>query len=108
MKIEDVKAVVYKHIDKLITEWFGDKPLFKGLAKTVLQANINKYDYLLDMLTDKDGNLLFDELVSNLGDAIEKGYEIDLTSISPLLPNRILLISKEDIQALINEIKGSN
>ena len=108
MKIEDVKAIVYKHIDNLISEWFSDKPLFKGLAKTILQANINKYDYLLDMITDKDGNLLIDELVNNMGDAIEKGYEIDLTNISPLLPNRILLISKEDIQALINEIKGVN
>lgn len=107
MKIEDVKAIVYKHIDKLITEWFGDKPLFKGLAKTILEANINKYDNLLEMIADKDGNLLIDELVNNMGDAIEKGYEIDLTTISPLLPNRILLISKEDIQALINEIKGS-
>lgn len=108
MKIEDVKTVVYKHIDNLINDWFNDKPLFKGLAKTVLQANINKYDNVLDMLTDKDGNILIDELVNNMGDAIEKGYEIDLTNISPLLPNRILLISKEDIQALINEIKGVN
>lgn len=106
MKIDDVKGIVYKHIDKLISEWFGDKPLFKGLAKTVLQANINKYDYLLEMITDKDGNILIDELVNNMGDAIEKGYEIDLTNISPLLPNRILLVSKEDIQALINELRG--
>lgn len=108
MKIEDVKAIVYKHIDKLISEWFSDKPLFKGLAKTVLQANINKYDNVLGLLTDKDGNILVDELVNNMGDAIEKGYEIDLTNISPLLPNRILLVSKEDIQSLINEIKGVN
>lgn len=107
MKIDDVKGIVYKHIDKLITEWFDDKPLFKGLAKTILEANINKYDNVLDMIADKDGNILIDELVNNMGDAIEKGYEIDLTNISPLLPNRILLISKEDIQALINEIKGS-
>ena len=108
MKIEDVKAIVYKHIDKLISEWFSDKPLFKGLAKTVLQANINKYDNVLGLLTDKDGNILVDELVNNMGDSIEKGYEIDLTNISPLLPNRILLVSKEDIQSLINEIKGVN
>ena len=60
MKIDDVKAIVYKHIDKLITEWFGDKPLFKGLAKTILHAYINKYCNVLDMIADKDGNILVD------------------------------------------------
>lgn len=106
MKTSEVKVVVYNHLNKLIGEWFSDKPLIQAFAKTALQANINKYDNLLEMLTDENGNLLIDELVNNLG--ITNGYEIDLTNISPLLPNRILLVSKEDIQSLINEIKGVN
>ena len=106
MKTSEVKVVVYNHLNKLIGEWFPDKPLIQAFAKTALQANINKYDNLLEMLTDENGNLLIDELVNNLG--ITNGYEIDLTNISPLLPNRILLVSKEDIQSLINEIKGVN
>lgn len=102
MQTSEAKAVIVKHLNKLITEWFGDKPLIQAIAKTALQANINKYDNLLEMLTDEKGNLLIDELINNLG--IKNGYEIDLTTISPLLPNRIVLISKEDIESLIRDL----
>ena len=105
MRTNEVKAVITKHLNKLITEWFGDKPLIQAIAKTAIQANINKYDNLLEMLTDEKGNLLIDELIDNLG--IKNGYEIDLTTISPLLPNRIVIISKEDIESLINDIKAN-
>lgn len=106
MQTNEVKAVIVKHLNKLITEWFGDKPLIQAFAKTALQANLNKYDSILEMLTDEKGNLLVDELIDNLG--IKNGYEIDLTTISPLLPNRIVLITKEDINALINDLKANN
>ena len=46
MKTNEVKAVIAKHLNKLITEWFADKPLIQAVAKTALQANINKYDNL--------------------------------------------------------------
>lgn len=105
MKVQEFKTVLIQHLDKLISEWFGDKPLFNAIAKTAVKANINKFDGLLDMLTDEQGDLLVEELVNNLGDAVERGYEIDLTEISTLLPKRVLLISKEDIQSLLGDIK---
>ena len=104
MQTSEAKAVIVKHLNKLITEWFGDKPLIQAIAKTVLQANINKYDNILGLLTDEKGNLLVDELVNNLG--IKDGYQIDLTTISPLLPNRIVLITKEDVENLISDLKA--
>lgn len=104
MKTSEAKTVIANHINKLIEEWFSDKPIVKAFAKTALQANINKYDNVLEMLTDEKGNLLIDELINNLG--IKNGYEIDLTTISPYLPSRILIVSKEDIKGLIDEIKG--
>jgi hypothetical protein len=105
MNILDVKKVLIKHINNLIGDWFKDKPLYEGLALTIVQANINKFDGLLTMLTDDNGDIMIDELTTNLGSLLEKGYEIDLTTISALLPHRVLIISKEDIQAVIDEIK---
>ena len=105
MNITEVKKVLVKHLNRLIGEWFKDKPLYEGLALTIVQANINKFDGLLTMLTDENGNIMIDELTINLGNLLEKGYEIDLTTISALLPHRVLIISKEDIQAVIDEIK---
>lgn len=102
MQTSEAKAVIVKHLNKLITEWFDDKPLIQAVAKTALQANINKYDNLLEMLTNEKGELMVNELFNNLG--IMNGYQIDLTTISPLLPNRIVLISKEDIESLIRDL----
>lgn len=102
MKTNEAKQVIVKHLNRLIVEWFGDKPLIQAIAKTALQANINKYDNLLEMLTDEKGNLLVNELINNLG--INNGYEIDLSTISPLLPNRIVIINKSDIDNLLAEL----
>ena len=86
-------------------DWFSDKPLIQAIGITVVQTNLNKFDDLLDMLTDENGNVNIDGLIENLGSIIEQDYTIDLTTISPYLPSRILIISKEDIKSLINEIK---
>ena len=102
MQTSEAKAVIVKHLNKLITEWFGDKPLIQAIAKTALQANLNKYDTILEMLTNEKGELMANELFNNLG--IMNGYQIDLTTISPLLPNRIVLITKEDIESLIKDL----
>ena len=102
MQTSEAKAVIVKHLNKLITEWFGDKPLIQAIAKTALQANLNKYDTILEMLTNEKGELMANELFNNLG--IMNGYQIDLTTISPLLPNRIVLITKEDIESLIRDL----
>lgn len=102
MQINEVKTVIYNHLNKLINDWFNDKPLIKALAKTALQANLNKYDNILEMLTNEKGDIMLEELIENMG---LDGYQIDLTSISPLLPNRILIISKEDIQQLLDDLQ---
>lgn len=102
MQTSEAKAVIVKHLNKLITEWFDDKPLIQAIAKTALQANLNKYDTILEMLTNEKGELMVNELFNNLG--IMNGYQIDLTTISPLLPNRIVLITKEDIESLIRDL----
>lgn len=102
MQLNDFKQVITKHLNRLITEWFSDVPLIQAFAKTIIKANINKYDNLLNLLTDENGDILIDELLNNLN--IRNGYEIDLTTISPLLPNRVIIISRSDIDAIIAEL----
>lgn len=87
-------------------DWFSDKPLIQAIGITVVQTNLNKFDGVIDMLTDENGQVNIDGLIENLGDIVERDYTIDLTTISPYLPSRILIISKEDIKSLIEEIKG--
>lgn len=103
-----LKDIISKKVITLMRDWFSDKPLIQALGITIIQTNINKFDSLLDMLTDENGNVNVDGLIENLGILVEQDYTIDLTTISPYLPSRILIISKEDIKGLINEIKGEN
>ena len=104
----ELKDIISKKIITMMRDWFGDKPLIQALGITIVQTNVNKFDGLLDMLTMEDGNINIDALIENLGVVLENDYTIDLTTISPYLPSRILIISKEDIKGLINEIKGLN
>lgn len=102
MQLNDLKRVIRTHGERLINEWFNDSPVFKALAMTMLKANINKYDNYLNLLTDENGEVMIEELITNLN--IRNGYEIDLTTISPLLPSRVLILSKEDIDAIIDDL----
>ena len=102
MQLNDFKQVITKHLNRLICEWFSDVPLIQALGKTIIKANINKYDNLLELLTDENGDIMVEELINNLN--IRNGYEIDLTTISPLLPNRVIIISRTDIDAIIDDL----
>ena len=101
-----IKDIISKKIISLMGEWFADKPLIQAIGITIVQTNLNKFDGLIDMLTNENGEVNIDALIENMGTILENDYTIDLTTISPLLPKRVLIISKEDIKALINEIKG--
>lgn len=104
MKAQEFKQILSEHLDRLIGEWFEGKPFYQALGKTILQANINKFDGLIGMLSDENGDIAIKAIQENFGDMIEKGFKIDLTEISPLLPNRVLLIENEDFKRLLNDI----
>lgn len=108
MNKTQIKDIISKKIITLMRDWFYDKPLVQAIGITIVQTNVNKFDGLLDMLTMEDGNVNIDALIENLGGILEQDYTIDLTTISPYLPSRVLIISKDDIKGLINEIKGLN
>lgn len=102
----EIKDIISKKIITMMRDWFADKPLIQALGITIVQTNVNKFDGIIDMLTMEDGNINIDALVENLGSILENDYTIDLSTISPYLPNRVLIISKSDIHDIINEIKG--
>lgn len=106
MKKNEVKKVVSDYLVKMMGEWFPDKPLIKAFGITAIQANVNKFDGVIDMITNENGDVNIDGLVDNLEDFLNKDLQIDLTTISPFLPQRILIITKSDMQTLINKLRG--
>jgi hypothetical protein len=58
------------------------------------------------MISNENGDVNIDGLVNNLGEFLDKDLQIDLTTISPFLPQRVILITKNDMQTLIEKLKG--
>lgn len=106
MKKDEVKKIVSDYLIKLMGEWFPDKALVRALGITAIQANVNKFDGVIDMISNENGDVNIDGLVENLGEFLDKDLQIDLTTISPFLPQRVILITKNDMQTLIEKLKG--
>ena len=96
MKKEDLKPKLQAFLRQMMSEWFADKSFLKGLGIALVDANVNKYDSVLDMFADENGEIDVEGIIKNMDDRIE----IDLQSLSPILPNRILLITKSDLWKL--------
>lgn len=86
----------------MMESWFDGLPLWKILGHSFVEANVNKYDATIDMFADENGEIDAKGILKNIGETMESPYKIDLQQFSPLLPNRILLITKEDINSLSN------
>ena len=106
MKKGELKIKVSNYFNRQIDEWFDTNSLqdnlARTLAKTIVKANQNKFDALIDLMTDENGDVLVDDLLNNFE---FKDITIDLTQFSSLLPRKILIFSRSDFEELKNAIK---
>lgn len=104
MKRNEFKSVVSQFLKKMMEFWFPDKPFIKGLGLSLIDANINKYDTLLELFEDEKGDIDVKGIIENMG-GLNDPIKIDLRQYSPMLPNRTLLITKEDLEDLLTYVK---
>lgn len=104
MTKDELKPILKDFLTGMMNDWFSDKPIWKTLGNSLITANINKYDNVMDMFADEHGNIDVEGILNSIGDAMEDSFKIDLQEFSPLLPNRILLISKQDIKNLLSSV----
>lgn len=109
MKKDIFKQKMTNYLHKLVNQWFDTSNpidiMANGFCKTIIKANINKYDALLDLFTNENGDILISDLIDNLGDTlIGDGIQIDLRAIFPqfkgILPPKVLLYSRRDLDDL--------
>lgn len=96
MRKEELKPKLQAFLHQMMEGWFPDKSFLRGLGNALIDANVNKYDGILDMFADENGEIDVEGIIKNMDDTIE----IDLQQLSPILPNRILLITKNDLWRL--------
>lgn len=103
MKRNDFKSLVADFLTYRVMEWFDDKPFFRGIGISLINANVNKFDKLLTLFENEEGEIDAVGLIENMD--IKEPIKIDLQQYSPLLPNRVLLITKEDFEELLNDVR---
>lgn len=113
MKAGEVKIRLSNSVMGLIDTYFGGTTLnekfINSTLKIILKQNIYKIDSMLNLFSDKDGNINVDEIITEYSNMIdEKGLVFDLKSyvkddmIKSFIPDKVLIIKKEDILKLLN------
>lgn len=100
MKRPEFKSVVSDFLTIMCESWFDGLPFMKGLGISLINANINKFDNLIELFEDETGNIDIKGMVDNMG-RLKEPIKIDLRQYSPLLPARTLLITQEDLDELV-------
>jgi hypothetical protein len=113
MKAGEIKMRLTNSVIELIDTYFGahnmQEKFINATLKIILKQNIYKVDTMLNLFADKDGDINFQEVVTEYANMIdENGIVFDLKkfiddeTIKNLIPNKILVIKREDITNLLN------
>ena len=113
MKAGEIKLRLTNSAMELIDTYFGantmQEKFINATLKIILKQNIYKVDSMLALFADKDGDIDFHEMVSEYANMIdENGVTFDLKkfvddeTLKKLIPNKILIIKREDIINLLN------
>lgn len=111
MNVDEFKINTINKINQLLDGWFDNglqDGIVNGVLKSLIKNNQNKYDALINLFVNENGEVDLNELHKQLDKTIDKDVEIDLKSLSVKLgiptyfiPNKILFLSKKDILNLI-------
>ena len=110
MKIPEFKARTINKLYSIIDGWFDNgiqDGIINGVLKTVIKANQNKYDELLNVFTDEQGELDLSEINKQMMRVVPENTELDLREMANrfnvatyLVPNKVLILSKKDVMDL--------
>jgi hypothetical protein len=112
MKAGEVKLRLSHSVMNLIDTYFGgvtlNEKFINSTLKIILKQNLYKVDSVLNLFSDKDGNINIDEIVNEYSNMIdENGLIFDLKNyidddlIKSFIPDKILVIKREDILGIL-------
>lgn len=118
MKISDFKERVLTTIYDLVDVYFGENDIIDSMVnstlKLMINVNSNKLDEALKIFTNSEGEIDADTIVNayanNIGD---NGVSFNIKQyvkndfIRNILPDKTLIISKEDILKIIKDASNN-
>lgn len=113
MKAGEFKIRLSKSIMNMIDTYFGGSGLnekfINSTLKIILKQNLYKVDPVLALFTDQNGEINASDIVAEYANIIDdNGFVFDLKQyidnemIKNLLPDKILIIKREDILNLLS------
>lgn len=114
MKTDELKLRLMTTVEEMIDTYFNGDTFVEKIAnstcKAFINANTDKVDEFLKMFADKEGNIDAATIISYYLDQMgEDGFSIDVKEyvknpfIRDILPNKRLIIKKEDLLKMISD-----
>lgn len=112
MTISEFKIRLHETLNGFIDTYFGEATmadkLINSTMKILVKTNINKFDGILGMFADENGSINANEIIEEYSRQIgTDGLRIDIRDyihndfIKGLMPEKMLLIRKEDFQRML-------
>lgn len=113
MRIDEVKMKVSNALLNMIDTCFGgnniNEKFINSTLKIIVKQNIYKIDSVLHMFADQNGEIDINEIINEYSNIIdEKGVTINLKEyvnndmLKSFIPNKILIIKREDLFNLLS------
>ena len=107
MKISEFKLKTLNGINNLIDTYFSGTDIkdkfINATLKIFVKQNINKYDNFLSIFADENGEIIITDIIEEYSKIFgDSGFVFDIRdyvkndTIKSLLPNKALIIKKED------------
>jgi hypothetical protein len=112
MKVAEMKLRLMTTINSLIDTYFNEHGLtdkfINSTLKIIVKQNIHKLDNIFELFTDKNGEIDLQMMVNEYSNMIpNEGIVFDIKEyinndmVKNILPNKILIIKKEDIMSIL-------
>lgn len=113
MKAGEIKIRLINTVSGLIDTYFDahtmQEKFINATLKIILKQKIYKVDSMLNLFADKNGDINFNDVVNEYANMIdENGFVFDLKdyiddeSVKTFVPDKILVVKREDILSLLN------
>lgn len=112
MNAQEVKLKLITSINKLIDTYFGGfsvtEKMINATLKVLIKQNAYKVDEMLNLFKDQNGDINPQDILMEYANQIDdNGIVIDIKQfinndiLKELMPNKVLLLKKEDIINLV-------
>jgi hypothetical protein len=113
MVVSEIKLRLENTINSLIDVYFNGgnitEKFLNSTLKIIVKQNIHKFDEVFNFFADKEGEIDMEILASEYANMIpDEGVVFDLKEyvsndfVKDMIPDKVLIIKKEDIMSLLN------